>query len=92
MTRPLNPIEDAERAGFDLSLVEESLSYSYEQRALHHINRRPLTPVSRPTGSQTPTPIPSWGSDAESLCLPLPTSRTQELFPINTVRVHLPTP
>jgi hypothetical protein len=36
MTRPLNSIEEAERAGFDLSLVEESLSYSYEQRALHH--------------------------------------------------------
>jgi hypothetical protein len=29
-------MEEAERAGFDLSLVEESLSYSYEQRALHH--------------------------------------------------------
>jgi hypothetical protein len=36
MIRPLNPIEEAERAGFDLSLVDESLSYSYEQRALHH--------------------------------------------------------
>ena len=36
MISPLNPIEEAERAGFDLSLVEESLSYSYEQRALHH--------------------------------------------------------
>jgi hypothetical protein len=36
MTRPLTPIEEAERAGFDMSLVEESLSYSYEQRALHH--------------------------------------------------------
>jgi len=36
MTRPLDPIEEAERAGFDLSLVDESLSYSYEQRALHH--------------------------------------------------------
>jgi hypothetical protein len=36
MTRPLNPIEEAERAGFDLSLVDESLTYSYEQRALHH--------------------------------------------------------
>ncbi|HEY6453661.1 MAG TPA: hypothetical protein VIY90_00110 [Steroidobacteraceae bacterium] len=30
------PIEEAERAGFDLSLVEESLGYSYEQRALYH--------------------------------------------------------
>jgi hypothetical protein len=36
MARPLNPIEEAERAGFDLSLVDESLSYTYEQRALHH--------------------------------------------------------
>jgi hypothetical protein len=32
----LNPIEEAERAGFDMSLVEESLGYSYEQRALYH--------------------------------------------------------
>jgi len=29
-------IDEAERAGFDLSLIEESLSYSYEQRAVHH--------------------------------------------------------
>jgi hypothetical protein len=29
-------IYEAERAGFDLSLIEESLSYSYEQRAVHH--------------------------------------------------------
>jgi hypothetical protein len=36
MASPVNPIEEAERAGFDLSLIEESLSYSYEQRALHH--------------------------------------------------------
>lgn len=36
MTCPLNPIEEAERAGFDMSLIDESLSYSYEQRALHH--------------------------------------------------------
>jgi hypothetical protein len=36
MSEPANPIEEAERAGFDLSLIEESLSYSYEQRALHH--------------------------------------------------------
>jgi hypothetical protein len=34
--RTPNPIEEAERAGFDLSLVDESLSYSYEQRALYH--------------------------------------------------------
>jgi hypothetical protein len=36
MAGPVNPIEEAEKAGFDLSLIEESLSYSYEQRALHH--------------------------------------------------------
>jgi hypothetical protein len=36
MSRPLDPIEEAERAGFDLSLIDESLSYSYEQRARHH--------------------------------------------------------
>jgi len=31
-----NAIEEAERAGFDMSLVDESLSLSYEQRALQH--------------------------------------------------------
>jgi hypothetical protein len=36
MASPVNPIEEAEQAGFDLSLIEESLSYTYEQRALHH--------------------------------------------------------
>ena len=36
MASPVNPIEEAQQAGFDLSLIEESLSYSYEQRALHH--------------------------------------------------------
>jgi hypothetical protein len=36
MADPVNPIKEAERAGFDLSLIEESLSCSYEQRALHH--------------------------------------------------------
>src|ERR1700722_10625794 len=36
MTRPLNPIEVPELAAFDTSLVDESLSYSYEQRALYH--------------------------------------------------------
>jgi hypothetical protein len=29
-------IEEAERAGFDLSLVDESLSLSRDQRALQH--------------------------------------------------------
>jgi hypothetical protein len=36
MIRTLNPIEEAERAGFDLSLIDESLNYSYEERALCH--------------------------------------------------------
>lgn len=36
MTATLNPIEEAAHAGFDLSLVEESLSCTYEQRALCH--------------------------------------------------------
>jgi hypothetical protein len=36
MPDPVNPIEEAERAGFDLSLIEENLNYSYEQRAVHH--------------------------------------------------------
>jgi hypothetical protein len=31
-----NAVEEAERAGFDLSLAEESLSLSYDQRALQH--------------------------------------------------------
>jgi hypothetical protein len=29
-------IADAERAGFDLSLIEANLSYSYDKRALLH--------------------------------------------------------
>jgi hypothetical protein len=33
-----NAIDEAERAGFDMSLIEESLSYSFEQRAVHHQN------------------------------------------------------
>jgi hypothetical protein len=31
-----NAIKAAECAGVDLSLIDESLSYSYEQRAVHH--------------------------------------------------------
>jgi hypothetical protein len=31
-----NAIEEAERAGFDLSLIEANLSYSYEKRVLLH--------------------------------------------------------
>jgi hypothetical protein len=29
-------VEEAERAGFDLSLVEDSLRLSYDQRAIQH--------------------------------------------------------
>jgi hypothetical protein len=36
MGEPLTAIEEAERAGFDLSLLKESLNYSYEQRAVNH--------------------------------------------------------
>lgn len=32
----MNPLEDAIRAGFDLSLIEEGLGYSYEKRLLQH--------------------------------------------------------
>jgi hypothetical protein len=31
-----NAVADAERAGIDLSLIDVSLSYSYEQRAIQH--------------------------------------------------------
>jgi hypothetical protein len=36
MSEPLNAIEDAERAGFDMRLIDANLSYSYEQRVSHH--------------------------------------------------------
>jgi hypothetical protein len=36
MSHPSNAIEEAARAGVDLSLIDESLSYSYEERAVHH--------------------------------------------------------
>ncbi len=36
MTSRLDAIEEAERAGFDMSLVDESLRLSYDQRALQH--------------------------------------------------------
>ncbi len=34
--KPLTASEIAERAGFDLSLIRVSLSYTYEQRAVQH--------------------------------------------------------
>lgn len=36
MSDSLNPIEEAELAGFDMSLIEANLSYSYEKRVLLH--------------------------------------------------------
>jgi hypothetical protein len=35
---PIHPsaVEEAERAGFDLSLIEDSLGLSYDQRAIQH--------------------------------------------------------
>jgi hypothetical protein len=62
MDKPLTAFEEAERAGFDLSLLEESLNYSYEERAVHHQRAldlalemeragRQLRERSRPTSS-----------------------------------------
>ena len=36
MGEPLTAILEAERAGFDSSLIEESLALSHEQRAIQH--------------------------------------------------------
>jgi hypothetical protein len=36
MSTPFSAIEEAERAGIDLSLIEANLSYSYEKRVLLH--------------------------------------------------------
>jgi hypothetical protein len=36
MGEPPNAILEAQRAGFDSSLIEESLALSYEQRAVQH--------------------------------------------------------
>ena len=36
MGEPLTAILEAERSGFDLSLIEESLALSHEQRAVQH--------------------------------------------------------
>ena len=36
MTHTMTAIEEAERAGFDMSLIEESLRYSYDKRAFQH--------------------------------------------------------
>jgi hypothetical protein len=36
MTEPLSAIEEAERAGFDMSLLDANLSYTYEKRVLLH--------------------------------------------------------
>ncbi len=36
MSEHMNAIEEAERAGFDSSLIDANLSYSYEKRVLLH--------------------------------------------------------
>jgi len=36
MSTTRSAIEDAEAAGFDLSLMDASLAYSYEKRAIQH--------------------------------------------------------
>ncbi len=36
MSTTSTAIEDAEKAGFDLSLMDASLAYSYEKRAIQH--------------------------------------------------------
>jgi hypothetical protein len=36
MSQPLSAVEEAERAGFDPSLIDANLSYSYEKRVLLH--------------------------------------------------------
>lgn len=36
MSTPKSATEDAEKGGFDLSLMDASLSYSYEKRAIQH--------------------------------------------------------
>lgn len=36
MIKPAQAIEEAEKAGFDLSLVDESLALSHEERARQH--------------------------------------------------------
>jgi hypothetical protein len=36
MSNDINAIEEAERAGFDSSLIDANLSYSYEKRVLLH--------------------------------------------------------
>lgn len=36
MSQHVDAVQEAERAGFDLSLIEANLSYSYEKRVLLH--------------------------------------------------------
>ena len=36
MSKPITACEQAERAGFDLSLVDASLCHTYDKRALQH--------------------------------------------------------
>ena len=48
----MSAISEAERAGFDLSLVDESLRCSYEQRALQHQVALELALELEKTGQQ----------------------------------------
>ncbi len=56
--------EEAERAGFDLSLIEANLSYSYEKRVLLHDQALALALEFERVGqqlrgdSQSTTPVP----------------------------------
>lgn len=36
MSTRLSAVEEAERAGFDLSLIDDNLSLTYDQRAFQH--------------------------------------------------------
>jgi hypothetical protein len=47
-----NAIDEAGRAGFDMSLIEESLSYSFEERAVHHQNALNLAIEMEKAGQQ----------------------------------------
>lgn len=52
MRESRSAIDDAERAGFDLSLIEDSLSYSYEERAVQHQHALDLALEMEKAGQQ----------------------------------------
>jgi len=51
-------IEEAERAGFDLSLVDSNLRLSFEQRALRHADALSLALELREAGLKHAQPAP----------------------------------